>query len=111
MKSNKRKNESTKSHDEKWNKYKKLLKEQDVQWIKYKETLKNIPSYLILQKASDLILDYAHEKRPIEISWFDKEDDFVELWQNMEQMSLDLDKMATIDKALKTVRKIDYDNL
>ena len=97
--------------DKKQNKHKKLLKEKDEQWIKYKETLKNIPSYLIIQKASDLILDYAHEKRPIEISWFDKDDDFIELWEKLEQMSLDIDKMATIDKALKTVRKMDYDNL
>ena len=87
------------------------LKEQDDQWKEYKKKLDDIPSYLILQKASDMVLEYAHEKRPAEISWFDKKDDFIELWQKLEQMSLDLDKVTTIDKALKTVRDFNPDEL
>jgi len=41
------------------------------------------------------------------ISWFDKEDDFIELWEKLEQMCLDLHMLATIDKALHTVRELD----
>ena len=90
---------------------KKELEQQDTQWKEYKKKLDDIPSYLILQKASDLVLEYAHEKRPIEISWFDREDDFIELWQKLEQISLDLDKVTTIDKALNTVRDFNPDEL
>ena len=85
-------------HDEQWSKYKKLLND-------------DIPSYLVLQKASSLVLDYSNEQRPIMISWFDKEDDFVELWGKLEQMCLDLHILATIDKALHTVRKLDQDKM
>ena len=80
-------------------------------WKEYKKQLDDIPSYLILQKASDMVLEYAHEKRPKVISWFDDKDDFIELWQKLEQMSLDLDKVTTIDKALKTVRDFNPDEL
>jgi len=90
---------------------KKINAMHDEQWKEYKKSLENIPSYLILQKASDLVLDYAHEKRPKVISWFDDKDDFIELWQKLEQMSLDLDKVTTIDKALKTVRDFNPNEL
>ena len=90
---------------------KKELEKEDIQWNEYKEKLDDIPSYLILQKASDLVLEYAHEKRPKVISWFDDKDDFIDLWQKLEQMSIDLDKVTTIDKALKTVRDFNPDEL
>ena len=81
----------------------------DEQWKEYKKSLENIPSYLILQKASNLILDYSNEKRPIMISWFDDTDDFIELWQKLEQMSLDLHVLSIIDKALKTIKDFEID--
>ena len=84
------------------------LEKEDEIWKEYKRKLEDVPSYLILQKASDLILEYSHEKRPIGVSWFDKKDDFIEIWQKLDQMGLDLDKVATIDKALKTVRDYFY---
>ncbi len=90
---------------------KKQLEKEDEVWKEYKKQLDDIPSYLILQKASDMVLEYAHEKRPKVISWFDDKDDFIELWQKLEQMSIDLDKVTTIDKALKTVRNFDPDEL
>ena len=80
---------------------------EDERWNKYKKSLEEIPSYLILQKASDIVFDYTDTKRPLEISWHDKEDDFVIMWQKLEQISNDLDKLAVIDKALKTVRKLE----
>ncbi len=90
---------------------KKLLDKQYEEWNKYKKSLDSIPSYLILQKASDFVLDYSHTKRPTVISWFDRTDDFIILWQKLEQMSNDLDKLATIDKALHTIRKMDKEKL
>lgn len=90
---------------------KKQLEKQDEEWNDHKKSLESIPSYLILQKASDFVLDYSHTKRPIVISWFDTTDDFIILWQKIEQMSNDLDKMATIDKALHTIRNLDKQNL
>ena len=93
---------------QKYDEYRKSLKKYDEVWKEYKKNLEGIPSYLIIQKASDLILEYAQEKRSIEISWFDKEDDFIELWEKLEQMSLDMDKIATIDKALKTIKDFSY---
>ena len=87
---------------------KKINAMHDEQWKGYKKSLdEDIPSYLVLQKASNLILDYSNEKRPIMISWFDDKDDFIELWEKLEQMSLDLHMLSTIDKALHTVRKLD----
>ena len=65
---------------------------------------KGHPSYLILQKASDIVFEYAHEKRPTVISMSDETDDFNVLWNQLDQIGLDLCKVATIDKALKTVR-------
>ena len=99
------------NEDKKMDKYRKSLKEQDEKWNEYKKSLDSVPSYLVLQRASSLVLDYAHEKRPIEISWLDKEDDFTELWRKMDQMSMDLHILAVIDKALKTVRNYDPDKL
>lgn len=43
--------------------------------------------------------------------WFDKEDDFIELWQKIEQLSRDLENMTVIDKMLKTVRDFNPDEL
>lgn len=82
-----------------------------MQWNEYKNSLDGIPSYLILQKASKIVFDYSDTKRPIIISWFDDTDDFIILWKKLEYISNDLDKLAIMDKALQTVRKIDKDKL
>ena len=79
----------------------------DERWNEYKNSLEDIPSYLILQKASNIVFDYSDTKRPIEISWHDKTDNFIILWQKLEDISNDLDKLVVIDKALKTIRKLD----
>ena len=80
---------------------------EDEKWQSYKKNLDEIPSYLILQKASEIVFGYSDTKRPHEISWHDKEDDFIVLWQKLESISNDLDKIAVIDKALKTVRNLE----
>ncbi len=73
-------------------------------WHKHKEALKDMPSYLILQKASEIVFYYAHEKKPTVISMSDDTDDFNIMWTQMDQMGVDLQVLSTIDKALKTVR-------
>ncbi len=83
---------------------KKINSMHNEQWNKHKEALCNMPPYLILQKASEIVFDYSHEKRPTVISTSDDTDDFIVLWRQLGQMGLDLCKVATIDKALKTAR-------
>ena len=90
---------------------KKQIEIQNKQWNQYKKFLGSVPTYLILQKASDIVFAYSDTKRPITISWFDTTDDFVVLWQKLEQISNDLDKLAIIDKALKTIRSLEKSNL
>ena len=86
-----------------------MNQKEDERWNQYKKSLEEIPSYLVLQRASEIVFDYSDTKRPLGISWQDKEDDFVILWQKLEQISNDLDKITVIDKALKTVRDFSKD--
>lgn len=83
-----------------------MTKQKDKQWDEYKKSLHNIPSYLILQRASDIAFNYSDTKRPLEISWHDDTDDFVILWKKLEYIGNDLDKLAVIDKALKTIKNL-----
>ena len=70
------------------------------EWMGFHEQLKVIPTYIILQKASNIILEIAEEYYP-NIPF---NEDFRKLWCESDDIVQDLDKFAIIDKTLQTIK-------
>ena len=74
------------------------------EWDSYKKWLKVIPHYMILERASNIILNFEYENyssTPIE----DQDDDFYKLFNNANDIAMNLDKFAIMIKTLQTIKK------
>ena len=72
------------------------------EWDTFEKWLEAIPTFLTLQKASDIVLDFTEKNYP-NIPNYDNED-FRTLWSKSDDLVKDLDKFAIMDKALQTIK-------
>ena len=70
------------------------------EWMGFHEQLKVIPTYIILQKASNIILNLDYDYYPN----IPVEDDFRKLWSKSDDIQRDLEKFAIIDKTLQIMK-------
>ena len=64
----------------------------------YKRALNEMPSYMVLQKTLDIIWEYNYERIPC-ISYNEKDDDFKQIWNRLDQTIKDLETIYIIDKS------------
>ena len=72
------------------------IREKEVK--EYKKALDEMPTYMILDKTLDILWNYEMEKIPY-ISHDEKNDDFRQIWDRLDQTRRDLETIYIIDKS------------
>ena len=64
----------------------------------YEYFLNKVPNYMVLRQAQCIIWDYIENKRLL-LDPVDQKDDFVELWQKLDDIHISLEKLYIIEKS------------